>query len=111
MPIYASILMIQEELDRRRPGQSRITTPRKESDTCEIYSGVSDGISLGTPICIMVPNTDQKSQDYSEMSVAYRPSHADATYDMKYGIRAVRSLFFFIPDHQEYKCCRQNCHL
>ncbi|EIE21045.1 chorismate synthase [Coccomyxa subellipsoidea C-169] len=80
---------IQEELDRRRPGQSRITTPRKESDTCEIYSGVSDGISLGTPICIMVPNTDQKSQDYSEMSVAYRPSHADATYDMKYGIRAV----------------------
>ncbi|CAL8462506.1 g2039 [Coccomyxa elongata] len=80
---------IQAELDRRRPGQSRITTPRKESDTCEIYSGVSEGITLGTPICIMVPNTDQKSQDYSEMSVAYRPSHADATYDMKYGIRAV----------------------
>ncbi|CAK0750030.1 hypothetical protein CVIRNUC_001958 [Coccomyxa viridis] len=80
---------IQAELDRRRPGQSRITTPRKESDTCEIYSGVGDGITLGTPICIMVPNTDQKSQDYTEMAVAYRPSHADATYDMKYGIRAV----------------------
>jgi chorismate synthase len=84
----------QAELDRRRPGQSRITTPRKESDTCEIYSGVSEGITLGTPICIMVPNTDQKSQDYSEMSVAYRPSHADATYDMKYGIRAVRASLF-----------------
>lgn len=53
---------------------------------------MSEGITLGTPICIMVPNTDQKSQDYTEMSVAYRPSHADATYDMKYGIRAVRAL-------------------
>lgn len=52
-------------------------------------AGVGDGITLGTPICIMVPNTDQKSQDYSEMALAYRPSHADATYDMKYGIRAV----------------------
>ena len=54
-----------------------------------VLAGVGDGITLGTPICIMVPNTDQKSQDYSEMAVAYRPSHADATYDMKYGIRAV----------------------
>ena len=53
------------------------------------HAGVGDGITLGTPICIMVPNTDQKSQDYTEMAVAYRPSHADATYDMKYGIRAV----------------------
>ena len=53
---------------------------------------MGDGITLGTPICIMVPNTDQKSQDYSEMAVAYRPSHADATYDMKYGIRAVSNL-------------------
>ena len=130
---------IQAELDRRRPGQSRITTPRKESDTCEIYSGKGerkkkrrrvripamrmmlaptasrvffflrrrrfnlsldliqktkrkknekkgvspDGVTLGTPICVMVPNTDQRSGDYSEMSAAYRPSHADATYDMK----------------------------
>lgn len=129
---------IQAELDRRRPGQSRITTPRKESDTCEIYSGEEgegkgkrrvrmramkslhrrrrvflflrrrrrfnlstsskkpktknkktekgvspDGVTLGTPICVMVPNTDQRSGDYSEMSAAYRPSHADATYDMK----------------------------
>lgn len=80
---------IQFELDRRRPGQSIITTPRKEEDTCEILSGVFDGITLGTPIAVLVRNKDQRSGDYSEMSVAYRPSHADATYDFKYGIRAV----------------------
>jgi chorismate synthase len=80
---------IQVELDRRRPGQSIITTPRKEEDRCEILSGVFNGITLGTPIGILVRNKDQKSQDYSEMSVAYRPSHADATYDFKYGIRAI----------------------
>lgn len=82
---------IQYELDRRRPGQSKITTPRKETDTCEILSGMApDGCTtLGTPICILVRNKDQKSQDYSEMELAYRPSHADATYDFKYGIRAV----------------------
>jgi len=80
---------IQAELDRRRPGQSIITTPRKEEDTCEILSGVGDGVTLGTPIAVLVRNKDQRSQDYSEMGVAYRPSHADATYDFKYGIRAV----------------------
>lgn len=80
---------IQFELDRRRPGQSIITTPRKEEDTCEILSGVFDGTTLGTPIAVLVRNKDQRSGDYSEMSVAYRPSHADATYDFKYGIRAV----------------------
>lgn len=80
---------VQLELDRRRPGQSIITTPRKEDDVAEILSGVVDGVSIGTPIAILVRNKDQKSQDYSEMSVAYRPSHADATYDFKYGIRAV----------------------
>jgi len=80
---------IQVELDRRRPGQSIITTPRKEEDTCEILSGVFDGVTLGTPIAVLVRNKDQRSGDYSEMSVAYRPSHADATYDFKYGIRAV----------------------
>jgi len=80
---------LQAELDRRRPGQSIITTPRKEEDTCEILSGVGDGVTLGTPIAVLVRNKDQRSQDYSEMSVAYRPSHADATYDFKYGIRAV----------------------
>ncbi|KAG7033003.1 hypothetical protein SDJN02_07055 [Cucurbita argyrosperma subsp. argyrosperma] len=80
---------LQVELDRRRPGQSRITTPRKETDTCRILSGVTNGLTTGTPIHIFVPNTDQRGHDYSEMSIAYRPSHADATYDMKYGIRAV----------------------
>lgn len=80
---------IQVELDRRRPGQSKITTPRNEADHCEILSGIVDGKTLGTPIAIMVRNKDQRSQDYTEMAVKYRPSHADATYDAKYGIRAV----------------------
>lgn len=81
---------LQAELDRRRPGQSRLTTPRDEADVAEILSGVSpDGQTLGTPIAVLVRNKDQRSGDYSEMSVAYRPSHADATYDMKYGVRAV----------------------
>ena len=78
---------IQVDLDRRRPGQSKITTPRKESDTCEILSGVFEGKTLGTPIAILVRNQDARSQDYDEMAVKYRPSHADATYDAKYGIR------------------------
>jgi Chorismate synthase len=64
-----------------------VSVPRALNKFC--FAGVGDGVTLGTPICIMVPNEDQKSQDYSEMEVAYRPSHADATYDMKYGIRAV----------------------
>ncbi|MCO5588042.1 hypothetical protein L7F22_041996 [Adiantum nelumboides] len=81
---------MQFELDRRRPGQSRITTPRKETDTCSILSGVADGLTLGTPIAVNVPNTDQRGGDYQEMSLAYRPSHADATYDFKYGVRAVQ---------------------
>ncbi|KAK4279686.1 hypothetical protein QN277_011425 [Acacia crassicarpa] len=81
---------MQEDLDRRRPGQSRITTPRKETDTCKIFSGVSEGVTTGTPIHVFVPNTDQRGHDYSEMSLAYRPSHADATYDMKYGVRSVQ---------------------
>ncbi|NER39126.1 MAG: chorismate synthase [Oscillatoria sp. SIO1A7] len=78
---------IQVELDRRRPGQSKITTPRKEADKCEIVSGVFEGKTLGTPIAILVWNKDTRPQDYSEMAEKYRPSHADATYDAKYGIR------------------------
>lgn len=78
---------IQAELDRRRPGQSKITTPRKEADTCEILSGVFEGKTLGTPIAILVRNQDTRPQDYGEMATTYRPSHADATYDAKYGIR------------------------
>ncbi|MEM9482303.1 MAG: chorismate synthase [Cyanobacteria bacterium P01_F01_bin.116] len=78
---------LQVDLDRRRPGQSKITTPRKETDTCEIVSGVFQGQTLGTPITVLVRNKDQRPQDYGEMSTKYRPSHADATYDAKYGIR------------------------
>ncbi|XP_057799060.1 chorismate synthase 2, chloroplastic-like isoform X2 [Salvia miltiorrhiza] len=75
---------LQLELDRRRPGQNKITSPRKESDTCKIASGVADGVTTGSPIKVEVPNTNQ-TNDLSEMSVVYRPSHADATYDFKYG--------------------------
>jgi chorismate synthase len=83
---------VQIDLDRRRPGQSRITTPRNEADSVEIMSGLTpDGITTGTPIAMVVRNQDQRSQDYLEndMNVAYRPSHADATYDAKYGVRAI----------------------
>ena len=80
--------IIQKELDRRRPGQSEIVTPRKEPDTAEILSGVHDDQTLGTPISIMVRNTDQRPSAYDEMAEKYRPSHADYTYDAKYGIRA-----------------------
>lgn len=78
---------IQFELDRRRPGQSDISTPRKESDTATIVSGVYEGQTLGTPIAIYVPNGDQRPAAYSEMKDTFRPSHADYTYTTKYGIR------------------------
>src|SRR5215813_4870053 len=78
---------IQRELDRRRPGQSRITTQRKEVDECEILSGVFQGRTLGTPIAILVRNKDAKPEDYTEFAKKFRPSHADFTYEAKYGIR------------------------
>lgn len=87
--IPLSVEDIQHELDRRRPGQSKIVTPRKEDDKAEILSGVLDGQTLGTPIGLFVRNTDQRPSAYTEMQQAYRPSHADYTYDAKYGIRAV----------------------
>ena len=83
-----SVEDVQFELDRRRPGQSSIVTQRKESDTVEFLSGVLDGLTLGTPISMMVRNEDQRSRDYDEMKDKYRPSHADYAYDEKYGIRA-----------------------
>ena len=80
---------IQAELNRRKPGQSHITTPRKEADQVEILSGLLDGkTTLGTPIAMLVRNKDQRPGDYSDMAVAFRPSHADATYQSKYGIQA-----------------------
>ncbi len=79
---------IQPQLDRRKPGQSKLTTDRKESDRVTILSGVEKGLTLGTPIGLFVPNKDQRPGDYKEMSNIPRPSHADYTYQMKYGIRA-----------------------
>jgi chorismate synthase len=78
---------IQFELDRRRPGQSDITTPRKESDSATIVSGVFEGQTLGTPIAIYVPNGDHRPEAYAEMKEKFRPSHADFTYQSKFGIR------------------------
>ena len=78
---------IQKELDRRRPGQSDIVTPRKEADRCEILSGVFQGKTLGTPIAVLVRNEDARPEAYSEMETTFRPSHADFTYQAKYGIR------------------------
>ena len=80
---------IQRELDRRKPGSSRHVTQRRESDAVEILSGVLDGVTLGTPIAMVIHNQDARSKDYDEIARAYRPSHADYTYDAKYGIRAV----------------------
>jgi chorismate synthase len=79
---------IQRQLDRRRPGQSRLTTEREEADQVTILSGTQDGLTLGTPIGLMVPNRDQRPADYEQLDRAPRPSHADFTYQAKYGIRA-----------------------
>src|SRR6478609_2863534 len=78
---------IQPDLDRRRPGQSRIVTPRRESDTVQILSGTFEGKTLGTPISMWVKNEDARPEAYSEMATKFRPSHADYTYETKYGIR------------------------
>ncbi|MEI6605838.1 MAG: chorismate synthase [Verrucomicrobiota bacterium] len=86
--VGVSAAQVQRELDRRRPGQSEIVTPRQEADRAEILSGIHDGLTLGTPIAILVRNTDQRPAAYEEMTATYRPSHADYTYDAKYGIRA-----------------------
>ncbi len=81
---------IQQYLDRRKPGTSILTTPRKEDDLVEILSGVFEGYTTGTPISLMVRNTSQKSADYSEIASYYRPGHADYTFDEKYGFRDYR---------------------
>lgn len=81
---------IQPDLDRRAPGQSAIVTQRKETDTVQILSGTFDGVTLGTPISLLIPNEDQRSNDYRDVERKYRPSHADFTYDAKYGTRDYR---------------------
>ncbi|HVR76531.1 MAG TPA: chorismate synthase [Planctomycetota bacterium] len=81
---------IQVELDRRRPGQSSITTQRKEGDRVEVLSGVEEGLSTGVPICLLVRNEDAKGEAYDHLKDVYRPSHADYTYEAKYGHRSVK---------------------
>ena len=81
---------VQAELDRRRPGQSRITTGRNEADRVRILSGMLNGVTTGTPIGFIIENTNQHSADYEEMAHTFRPSHADFTYQQKYGIRDYR---------------------
>ena len=81
---------IQRELDRRRPGQSNIVTQRKENDTLQVLSGVFEGKTIGTPIAFLIPNEDQRSRDYDHLATAFRPSHADYTWQLKYGHRDYR---------------------
>src|SRR6266446_3030841 len=78
---------LQLDLDRRRPGQSKIVTQRAEEDRCQILSGVFEGKTLGTPIAILVRNKDARPEDYVDLKKKFRPSHADFTYEAKYGIR------------------------
>jgi len=85
--VEISVEDIQKELNRRRPGQSKVSTPRDESDTVEIYSGVFEGKTTGTPIMMMVFNKNQMSRDYDQVKDLFRPGHADFTYFSKYGIR------------------------
>jgi len=81
---------LQKDLDRRKPGQSRFTTQRKEDDVVRILSGVFEGKTTGTPIGLLIENTDQRSKDYSKIKDLFRPAHADLTYQKKYGIRDYR---------------------
>lgn len=88
--LQLSLEAMQADLDRRRPGQSHITTQRKESDTVQLLSGIFEGKTTGTPIALFIPNEDQRSKDYDHIATAFRPSHADFTYQEKYGLRDYR---------------------
>ena len=88
--LAVDLVKVQQELDRRKPGQSAIVTQRKESDTVKFLSGIFDGKTTGTPIGFTIENENQKSKDYNHISKAYRPSHADFTYDQKFGHRDYR---------------------
>ena len=82
--------LIQKDLDRRKPGQSKVTSPRREDDKVQLLSGIFEGKSTGTPIGFLIPNINSKSQDYSNIKDVFRPSHADYTYEEKYGLRDYR---------------------
>ena len=86
---------IQKDLNRRKPGQSKYTTQRKEDDKVEILSGIFNGVTTGTPITLIIFNKDQKSKDYSEIKNKFRPGHADFTYQKKYGIRDHRGCLLY----------------
>src|SRR6476661_4127909 len=88
--VALSVDDLQPDLDRRRPGQSKVTTQRKEADEPEILSGVFEGRTTGTSLAILIRNRDQRSGDYSEIKDKYRPGHADYTFDAKYGFRDYR---------------------
>lgn len=88
--LQVDFVAVQADLDRRRPGQSQLTTQRKESDTVQWLSGIFEGRTTGTPIAFIIPNADQRSGDYSHLKDLYRPSHADYVYEAKYGIRDYR---------------------
>ena len=94
---------IQVYLNRRKPGQSRFSTPRKEDDCVEILSGIFEGKTTGTPISLLVRNTSQRSRDYSEIASYYRPGHADYTFDAKYGFPGLpgRRPFFRTGNHRK----------
>ena len=85
--IPLSVEDLQVDLDRRKPGQSKHTTQRREEDEVEILSGVFEGMTTGTPIALLIRNTDQRSKDYSQIKDVFRPAHADYTYEHKYGSR------------------------
>ena len=98
---------IQKFLDRRKPGQSRYTTARKEGDLVEILSGIFEGKTTGTPISLIVRNTDQRSRDYGNIALSYRPGHADYTFDAKYGFRDYRGGGLFRSGN--YRACGIRC--
>lgn len=85
--IDVNLELIHQDLQRRRPGQSKLTSQRKETEDIQIISGVFEGKSIGSPICVTIPNTDARSQDYEHLEKTFRPSHADFTYEAKYGHR------------------------
>lgn len=99
---------VQAYLNRRRPGYSQFSTPRKESDTVEILSGIFNGKTTGTPISMLVRNTSERSGDYSDIAKYYRPGHADYTFDQKYGFRDYRGGGSFLRK-RNHRTCRRRC--
>ena len=102
---------IQQFLDRRKPGQSKYTTKRNESDSVEILSGVFEGTTTGTPISLLVRNQDQRSRDYGNIATSYRPGHADYCFDQKVMVSVINrgGGTFFRPRDDWPCCCRCNC--